>query len=62
MGALGSVEDAPRRGQDSKAADDDKVTEDVQGIEVRVTFPTQERVPQMSGLMREKIEPGIPAA
>jgi len=59
MRALRLVKNFPRRREQDEAAEDENVAEQMERIEMRVAPPAKDRVPQMAGVMRERIEAWI---
>ena len=59
MRALRLVKNFPRRREQDEAAEDENVAEQMERIEMRVALPSKDRVPQMAGVMRERIEAWI---
>ena len=49
------VEHSPCRGKHQETSDDDDIAEDMQWIKVRVEFPPDQRVPEVSRLVTKKI-------
>ena len=59
LGALRLVERLPCRREQNETAEDENVAEQMERIEMRVAPPAKDRVPQMAGVMRERIEAWI---
>src|SRR3990172_10186422 len=59
MPLLGRVEYPPGRGQDDEPAADQPATEEVQRVQVWVALPSEQRLPEMSRVVGEKIQSGL---
>jgi hypothetical protein len=53
------VESRPRPGEQDEASGDEHVAEKVQRIQVGIAAPAQNGSPEMPGVVREQIEPGV---
>jgi hypothetical protein len=59
--ALRRVEDSPGRGEKSGPSEDEEVAENMDGVRMRISLEAEKRVPEVSSIVREGVEPRKPA-
>ena len=59
VGLLGRVEHPPGGCQQDESSGDEDIAQQVQRVQVWVTPPPQQRFPEVSTVVRQKIDPGV---
>jgi hypothetical protein len=60
MPLLGGIEHAPGSRQENEPPGNQRVAEEVQGVQMRIAPPAEQRFPEVARVMREDVEAGVP--
>jgi hypothetical protein len=58
---LGGMEHAPGGCEEDEAAGDQHIAQEVQGVQVRIAPPAEQRLPEVAGVVREDVQARVSA-